>query len=231
MSARVIYNIKRFYWDMTGTTYPRAGDRTPNYEFCKPILHSKHGANDWFNEVLGYLMIRYHPIETRTLETLRYVELHSRNRRAFSYEFGSIIRDIGSTFGSTMDKIVRNTVSDPREISNIRDYRNFLVNEVKGIELIGAELNSPFKNRIIVPFENIKNAKTRLSWWDAYNNLKHSEIENYQDGCLNNVIHGIASLAILYTLMSPARRAEGRLFSLIGYFSPIELVKAFLFGK
>jgi len=202
-----------------------------SYEFCKPKLHSQYGKNDWFSQILGYLMIRFHPIETRILDTLRYVELHPTNAKTFSYEFGGIIRDVGSTFSSVLDKLVRNTATKPQERYDITDYRDFLANEVNDIELIGAQLNSPFKYNLVLPFENIKETKARLNWWDAYNNLKHSEIDNYKDGCLANVVHGITSLAILYTLMSPSRAAEGRLFYLVGYFKPIDLVKKSLFPK
>jgi len=201
------------------------------YSCCKSELHSKYGTNDWFNEVLGYLIIRYYPAETRILDTLRYVELHPKNKETFSYEFGSIIRDIGSIFSSILDTLVRNTTTEYQDTYDIRNYRQFLIKEIKDIELVGVQINSPFVYNLILPFDNIKDTKTRLDWWDAYNNLKHSEIENYQDGCLTNVVYGMASLAILYTLMDPNRRAEGRLFSLIGYFTPLEMVKTFLFPK
>ena len=201
------------------------------YSYCKPKLYSKYGENAWFNEVLGYLSIRYRPIEMRMLGTLRYVELHPRNKNAFSYEFGSIIRDVGSTFTSILDRLVRNTITTPRERYDIRDYREFLINEVKDIELIGAELNYSFAHDMVLPFDVISDPSTRINWWNAYNNLKHSEIDNYKDGCLSNAVYGIASLAILYTLMSPNRMAEGRLFSLVGYFRPLEMVKKYLFPK
>lgn len=199
------------------------------YSYCKPELHLKYSPNGWFNEVLGYLGIRYHPIETRILDTLRYIELHPANKAAFSYEFGSIIRDIGSTFGSILDRLVRNTATKPQAKYDIRDYREFLVREVKNIDLIAVQLRTYFSHNLVLPFDSIKEETTRLKWWDAYNNLKHSEIEYYQDGCLTNVIYGMASLAIAYTLMDPNRQAEGRLFQLVGYFSPIDLAKKFVF--
>jgi len=176
-------------------------------------------------------MIRFHPIETRILNTFRYVELQSRNKDAFSYEFGSIIRDIGSTFSSLLDKLARNTTTKPKAVYDIMDYRKFLADEVEDVGLIGAQLGSPFRLNLILPYENIGDMTTRLNWWDAYNNLKHSEIDNFQDGSLTNVIYGMGSLAILYALMDRYRRAEGRLFTLIGIFNPIEMVKKALFPK
>jgi|GEM_PF-1195703 len=202
-----------------------------SYRSCKPQLYSKYGTNDWFNELLGYLMIRFHPIETRILNTFRYVELQPRNKDTFSYEFGSLIRDIGSTFSSLLDKLVRNTATKPKDVYDIMDYRKFLADEVEDVELIGAQLNSPFRLNLILPFEKIGDVTTRLNWWDAYNKLKHSEIDNFQDGSLTNAIYGMGSLAILYALMSRYRRAEGRLFTQIGHFRPIEIVKKALFPE
>lgn len=206
-----------------------------SYSSCKPQLHSKYGENEWFSEILGYLIVRFHPIEARILNTFRYVELQPRNAATFSYEFGSIIRDIGSTFGSILDKLVRKTTTEPLDkYLDIVAYLEFLLREVKDIELVGAQLDSPFRLNLILPFEDIKECVKKPNlwhWWDAYNNLKHSEIDNYRDGSLANVIYGMGSLAILYALMDRYRRAEGRLFAYIGDFRPIEMVRMALFPK
>lgn len=198
-------------------------------------MHSKFSAKPWYNSVLGYLAFRYRPIEDRILDTLRYVDLHPKNKGTFSYEFGGIIRDIGSTFSSVLDILVSNTTKKSQAGYNIADYVEFLKGNTTDVELIGAQLSIPFNLNFVLPFESIKDQEKapgdRLPWWTPYNNLKHSEIENYQDGCLSNVVYGMASLAILYTLMSPKRLAEGRLFYLIGYFTPIDEVKKSLFPK
>jgi hypothetical protein len=202
-----------------------------SYSSCKADLFEKYHENRWLIEALAYTQLRYHPIETRIINTLRYVELNSENNGTFSYEFCSISRDIGSTFSSVLDKLVRNTSGKLEGDYDIRDYRRFLVKEVLSIEEIGVELNSLFRDNMILPFDGIKDDKTRLNWWDAYNNLKHAEIENLKDGCLSNVLYGMASLAVLYTLISPYRNAEGNLFRQIGYFKPIDMVKKVLFPK
>jgi len=200
------------------------------------MLHSRFGPKPWFNSLLGYLAFRYHPLEDRILDTLRYVDLHPKNKATFSYEFGGIIRDIGSTFSSVLDNLVRKATMKSQAEYNITDYIEFLINNTADIELIGAQLSMPFNLNLVLPFDRIKDKKIvprdRLTWWNPYNNLKHSEIGNYQDGCLSNVVYGMASLAVLYTLMFPKgskRRAEGRLFYRIGYFTPIDEAKKWLF--
>lgn len=194
-------------------------------------LHSKYSEYNWFNGVNGYLFLRFHPIERRVLETLRYVELHPENINTFSYEFGSILRDIGSAFGSVLDEFVRNTASEIKKEYNIRDYLEFLVSEIKDIEEIGVELKTPFTSNLVLPFDDIGNADKQLVWWNAYNNVIHSDIKSYQDASLGNVILGITSLAILYVMIIRGRRPEGGLFWNIGYFKPIGQVKKFLFVK
>lgn len=199
-----------------------------SFRSCGTALHSKYGAEAWFGETLGYLQLRYHPIEARIIDTFRYVELAPRNKSTFSYEYGSIIRDIGSVFASVLDRFVRSTHG--KGDYDIMDYRNFLADEITDIELIAAQLRTPFTSNFVLPFEEIRDTKSRLDWWDAYNNLKHSDIENFQDGCLTNVVYGMTSLAILYSLMATLPIRE-QLFSLIGYFKPIDAIKKYSFPK
>lgn len=203
-----------------------------HYEGCPHQLQKKYKDNDWFNGVLGYFFIRYYPIETRVLDAMRYVELAPANASTFSYEFGSILRDIGSTFSSILDKIVRNTREKPKIEFNISDYLKFLIREVDDIELLGAQLRCPYSKNMVFPFNQIKHKdslwKDKLLWWQPYNNLKHSEIDNLPDGSLSNIVYGMASLAILYDLVSPYGLTS-KLFLKIGYFKPMERVTSFLF--
>lgn len=205
------------------------------FAYCKPQLSTKYGEIDWFKELLGYLMLRFHPIETRTLNAFRYVELAPRNAATFSYEFSSITRDIGSSFSSILDKLVRKTTEEQLDRKlNITDYLKFLVKEVEDIESISAQLNSPFRLNLVLPFEGIRKwikDPTLWNWWDAYNKVKHLEIDNYRYGSLTNVIYGMGSLAILYCLMDKYRRAQGRLFSRIGKRSDIGIARKTLFPK
>lgn len=150
------------------------------YSALKPQLHAKFGNNLWYISPLGYLLLRYPQIEGRILETSRYVEVNADNKLTFSYEFGSIIRDIGSVFSSVMDCLVDNTTKTRKREYRIGDYTRFLIDEVKDVSLIGLNLIIPFKMSYLLPFEAMtKNVspRNRLPWWQSYNHLKHSEIE------------------------------------------------------
>lgn len=201
-----------------------------SFSTCGEGLMTKYGKNPWFKQTLNYISIRYQPIEDRILNALRYVELAPANALTFSYEFSSTMKDIGGTFGSVLDKLVRNAGQKQAQEYDMKDYRNFLIGEIENIDLIGAQLATAFQGSMILPFADIKKP-SRIQWWNAYNNLKHSEMDNIANGCLSNVVYGMASLAILYCLMGGRGRAEGRLFYLIGFFKPLEKLEPLMFPK
>jgi hypothetical protein len=206
-----------------------------SYSALNPQLHTKYGNNPWYGSPFGYLFHRYRQIEGRVVETSRYVEIESDNKGTFSYEFGSILRDIGSAFSSVMDCLVDNTSRNHQDEYTIDDYTRLLIDEVEDVSLIGLVLTIPFKNNFLLPFEGIianTPPRTKLPWWQPYTKLKHSEIAYHKSGCLSNVIDGIATLAILYLLMDPHRRLlrESRLFYQgCGYYQPLDQAKKALF--
>lgn len=162
-----------------------------------PILEKKYGNQDWFSHIQSYLINRHDQIQQRLLTSFRYVECHPRNAATFSYEYASLLRDIGSVFSSFLDSIIKLSSFKKGKL-NINDYCEFLMNEVDFIEEICAEINAEYDQRYLFPFHCIK--KFNPHWWRAYNNVKHSDIENLQDGCLGNVLYGFASLSILKNL-------------------------------
>jgi len=163
---------------------------------------------------------RYSSIEDRFIETLRYVEFHPTNSGVFSYEYASLLRDIGSVFSSILDTFVRETSEiDERKILDIRHYREFIIKEIDAVHDLGTGLKNTPKTLVVVPFKDIREGK--LSWWDAYNSVKHSDIQDYTLGNLGNVLYGLASLAILYRVMDHTGKPSGKIFGDIGYF-PVE---------
>jgi hypothetical protein len=78
-----------------------------SYAGCGPQLYPKFGKEAWYEGLYGYLSLRYFHIERRIIEASRYVEISAENKTTFSSEFASIIRDIGSTFGSLGDGLVK----------------------------------------------------------------------------------------------------------------------------
>lgn len=160
------------------------------------------------------------------IETFRYVACHPNNRNTFSYEYASILRDAGSVFGSVMDRLVRETSSVSGQL-DIRKYREWLRSEVENIHSLAAEINYPLAERVLLPFLTLKDENGRLEWWNAYNELKHSDIDKFQVGNFENALNSVAALAILVTLMGEVPT----LFPNVGFFEPEEYLQSLLFFK
>ena len=142
------------------------------------------------------------------------------NSNVFSYEYGSILRDSGSVFGSIMDKLVRATKSiSPKTMLDIRNYREWLRENVENIHSATVGISYPLKRRFLMPFLSFEDEKTP-QWWLGYNNIKHSDIDKFEDGNLGNVLNSLGALAILYALMDDENGAGIKLFEDIGFFKP-----------
>lgn len=192
------------------------------YETLQPILYEKYKNVQWSAEVFSYLRLRYTQIESRLMETSRYVEIEAHNRFTYSYEYSSLLRDIGSAFSSVMDRFVDKTTKNEKNEYCISDYTEFLTKEIPNIEKIGLRLEYQFKdNCYVFPFDTIikaKRSRDKLHWWKPYNKIKHSEIDNLSQGCLEHVIYGIATLAVLFKLLHPAGALVSKLFAECGIF-------------
>lgn len=155
---------------------------------------------DWLNEIRDYLELRYPPIVNRLINVFRYVDLHPVNNDTFSYEFASILRDIGSVFTSVLDSFVKGVGKEPKYLKyhDIRDYRDFLLEEFHDLTKISAILNVDFDQKLVFAFKGFNKKNVNSVWWRAYNNVKHSDIEHLKDGCLSNVIYAFSALTMLY---------------------------------
>ena len=199
-------------------------------------LHYLYLEKPGFPEILSYLNNRYPAIESRMIGTFRYVQLHPNNRYAFSYEFGSILRDASSAFGSLMDRLVK--LATPKLSSkqlNFGHYKTLLLNDIPTIPSLTTEVRE-LDAGVLIPFREIELPQGIPKWWTAYNNLKHSEILNYQDGNLENTLNAVGGLAILGFLLGifgfRMGSASSLLFNNIGMsyaYSSIDITQKLLF--
>lgn len=179
-------------------------------------LYHRYHNNSGFGELATFVSTRYFAIEARVCETFRFVDLEPRNARAFSYEFASLLRDIGSAFDSALKVFGRKAsgIQDPT-IHNHLDFlrqnaRPSKPGELADLAGISVELYSNRTDRFLYPFADLctDSRKSDLpKWWDAYNNVKHLEIEKLADGNLRNVLNAFAALFVLFILTD---KEEGR---------------------
>jgi hypothetical protein len=187
------------------------------------VLNAIFRGKLWFGETLSYLMARYDFIEERTIATFRYVDPDPKNANTFAYEYGSILRDAGSAFASTLDRFVSEGSTSSKEYS-ILDYRKFLTASVPNISSVCLRLRYARSAVFLRPFTALEDEKERMAWWNAYNQIKHSEIDMLQEGNLVNSLNGVASLAVLYALIDGRNGVTISLFDEIGFVTPEDWV-------
>ena len=212
-------------------------NRGLGWERVKCVIYEQFSEEPWYDDILSYLLQRYNSIEKRTIETFRYVACHPRNRNTFSYEYASILRDAGSVFSSVLDKLVRETSSLSKQL-DIRDYRKWLMQldiprhtpkKIDRIYSVSVDINYPLKEKVLLPLFQLKDEKEKLTWWEAYNNVKHSDIDKFHAGNFENAMNSVATLAILLALF--VKGGEGRLFVNPGFYHLEEYLQDLLFFK
>jgi len=165
------------------------------------VLANKFGGQDWFSDAASYLSSRFPSVEARLQTAFRYVELHGENRKTFSYEFASILRDSSSVFGSVAEAFLQGTMGAPKGEYTFANYRDFLRREVPDIHKRTVHLRPCFPNGVIVPFEELQMATDSPKWWIAYNKVKHSEYDKFRMGNLENCVKAVSALGLLGHLM------------------------------
>jgi hypothetical protein len=174
-------------------------------------FRAKWGKEERFNQIDGYLGSRCFAIDNRLAVALRYVEPSPENRLTYSYEFSSLLRDCGSVFDSTMRELLTLTrYPSPRSQYDIRDYRRFLRENVNrqgfhpsnaGVETIVLTVNSSWARRFLMPFAGLEDDNKLLAWWEAFNDVKHSDLEKISQGNLVNCLNAFGALASMNALV------------------------------
>ncbi len=172
-------------------------------------LYRRYHDNRGFEELASFVSTRYFAIETRVHETFRFVDLEPRNASSFSYEYASLLRDIGGAFDSALKVFGRNVtgIKNP----TIHNHLDFLRQNTRSSKPVGladlttisVELASNRTDRFLYPFADLsKNARKAdlPKWWDAYNDVKHLEVEKLAEGNFKNVLNAFAALFVLFIL-------------------------------
>ena len=126
----------------------------------------------------------------KLINTFNYVELSTSNYSTFSNEYASLIQSIGAELDSFFKLYCYFNFND-------RNYANVILQNEPAI--IDIELNVLSKQLSIKPFESwsISQPAKSLSWWQSYNNIKHSRTENFTDSSLKNTLYILGALYIL----------------------------------
>lgn len=156
----------------------------------------KYSSQGWFSESIGYLLSRRIFIQNRLVYTFRYIDLDENNSKTFSYEYASILRDIGSVFSSVMHAYIVGSTGKAKK-TDINDYRKLLLDATPNIHNYSVALRPHKAIATIIPLSSFKSHDGIPMWWTAYNKIKHSEYDSYRSGNLGNSINALAALKIL----------------------------------
>ncbi len=143
-------------------------------------------------------------LEKRFIETLDYTELHTDNYKSFSNNYALLIQAIGAEL-DTMFKLYCGYNTEDRK--NIADYLRSIDDEEQNVKPQYA-IDFPFREVKIgisgydielQPFKDWNSSKPAqsLSWWDAFDKLKHNRFKSRQ---LANQENSLNILAALYLI-------------------------------
>lgn len=175
-------------------------------------------VNNFLDKFWRYYLI----LEERFEDSLRYVELNADNFSTYSIDFVNQMQMIGSEVDVLMKSMSGFNATDRKCISDyavviLTVYPDIVNWEVKARDIS----NKPFAGW------NVSNAASSLSWWDAYNNVKHGRDGNFKEASLENTLNLLMALYLLEMLYfknladsesKPDVIMDGsRLFSIVGW--------------
>lgn len=135
-------------------------------------------------------------LEKKFIDTLNYVELAEENFSTYSVEYAHQLLTIGSEL-DTFFKIYCGFNLNDRK--NIMDYTRYIMSDYPQIpnqvvEIYDTELT-------LTPYEEWSQWSIQsgnlLSWWDAYNLIKHNRQENITKASMGNVVTALAALHLI----------------------------------
>lgn len=142
------------------------------------------------NDVIANMWNYYLILEQDLSDTSRYIEPQNQDD-VYSYEFAKIIvlanTEVESVFKTLCKKI------DGKEAGTISDYKSIILSKFP--KIIDAYVNVPRAQKTIKPYEEW--AAGKLSWWDAYQHIKHSRSNHFSKATYKNALLSLCGLYII----------------------------------
>lgn len=136
----------------------------------------------------------YLMLEKKFITTESYVALSQDNFNTFSNEYVSLLQLIGAELDVLFKQYCGFELEDYKNISHYAS--DILANDPEirqqEIEVINGDM-------VICPFENwqTEKAKQSLSWWEAYDEIKHNRIGKTAQASLKNVLNILGALYLI----------------------------------
>jgi len=136
----------------------------------------------------------YSSLEAQFIETSSYVSLAQRNFNCFSDKFAILLQAVGSELDSFF-KVFCGFNSDDHK--TIADYYGAVIQ--KWPDVITQEINVIDAKIKITPFQtwNAQQPKQSLTWWNAFDEIKHNRSEKVEKANLENILNCLGALFML----------------------------------
>lgn len=135
-------------------------------------------------------------LEKKFTDTLNYVELAEENFSTYSVEYAHQLLAIGSELDTFFKVYCGFNLNDRKYIT---DYMRHIMCEypeitTQGVGIYNTEIT-------LTPYEKWINWNSRsgnlLSWWKAYNDVKHNRQEKITEASMENVVTALAALHLI----------------------------------
>lgn len=147
---------------------------------------------EFLNDYWSYYLL----LERKFINTLNYVELSPQNYKTYSNEFAFLMQSIGAELDSFF-KIYCDFL--PTDRKTISDYAATMLQ--KDIGITTETIIIMGKDITLTPFHNWNSATASqsLPWWQAFDKIKHSRVQNCSGASLKNCLNSLAALYLLET--------------------------------
>lgn len=151
------------------------------------------------NEFIGAHWRYYLILEEKFIELTKYIEPVEKNFDTYSLELVHQLQMIGSEIDVVMKVICE---SEPnvslRNRPNIQDYYPIILQKFPDIKSLSVD----FYNLSYKPFEdwNEQCPSQSLTWWQAYNGVKHNRVVEFEKGNFKMVMYALSALCMLEML-------------------------------
>ena len=135
---------------------------------------------------------QYKLLEKEFANSLIYVELSQANFLTYSSVYLKLLLEIGSE----VDNVLREMCAKTGR-TDISTYASFVLAKYPNITSHAVQVKDGGFS--IIPFNgwNTIQPSQSLSFWEAYNIVKHDRVSNYQEATMKNVLNALAGLFIL----------------------------------
>ncbi len=139
------------------------------------------------NNIWNYFL----ELEQDMKNTSRYIE-PAGQENVYSFEFAKLIV-LSCTEVESVFKLLCLEIDPSKEKGNMSDYKATILGKYPRI--VDATVSISRWEKDIKPFEGWK--KGKLTWWDAYQGVKHSRGVHFSDATYYNAAYALSALYIL----------------------------------